>query len=150
MARPSTYNFELCKEICDKVADGKNIVTVLKSKKEYPSWGTFRVWKNENNELLTLYARSIQDKAEMVDFEIDAIMAEVKSKKVDSYVGRLLIDTLKWKAAKYYPKMFGDNSKVQLDATIEKKSGIDFKNMSDEDLKIMRDLSEKYKNNEKD
>lgn len=112
MARPSEYNFELCKEICDLVANGLSIINALKEKEAYPTWDTFRIWKNNNSELSAYYTRSIQDKGEMVDFEIDEIMKDVKKGKYDAPIGRLLIDTLKWKAAKYYPKMFGDKVDV--------------------------------------
>lgn len=115
MARPSEYDFEMCKEICNEVAEGKNIKEVLDSKKKYPSWNSFRRWKNERKELSSLYIRSIQDKAEMVDYEIGQIMQEVKDDKISYHIGRLLIDTLKWRAAKYYPKMFGD----KLDLKVE-------------------------------
>ena len=108
MARPSEYDLKLCANICDEVANGFNIKTVLNSKQEYPTFQTWCNWKREHQELFDLYTRSIQDKAESVDEEIDFIMSEVKAKKIDAATARVLIDTLKWKAAKYYPKMFGD------------------------------------------
>lgn len=108
MARPSEYNFDLCVEVCKEVANGFNVKTVLSSKSEYPDFSTWCKWKRENDELFNLYTRSIQDKAESVDEEIDHIMSEVRAGDIDAPTGRLLIDTLKWKAAKYYPKMFGD------------------------------------------
>jgi len=111
MARPSEYNYELCVEVCKEVANGFNIKTVLSSKAEYPDFSTWCDWKRKNDELANLYTRSIQDKAESVDEEIDLIFSEVRSGGIDPSTGRLLIDTLKWKASKYYPKMFGD--KVQ-------------------------------------
>jgi len=112
MARPSEYNFNLCIEICDEVANGFNIKTVLASKQSYPSFQTWCNWKREHTQLFDLYTRSIQDKAESVDEEIDLIMSEVKSGDIDAPTGRLLIDTLKWKASKYYPKMFGDKTDI--------------------------------------
>jgi hypothetical protein len=142
--RPSEYNLELCKEICNEVAEGKNVIATLKSNNKYPSWSTFRRWKNENSELQTLYTRGIQDKAEMVDFEIDSIMADVKSKAIDTYVGRLLIDTLKWKAAKYYPKMFGDSSKVVHEGGINVTNKQEYSDFSTEDLKAIEEISKKY------
>lgn len=108
MARPSEYNFLLAQEICEDVANGFNIKTVLKSRDEYPSFPTWCKWKRENDELLNLYTRSIQDKSESVDEEIDHIYDEIKAGNIEPAAGRILIDTLKWKAAKYYPKMFGD------------------------------------------
>lgn len=106
--RPSEYNFNLCVEICDEVANGFNIKTVLKSKDDYPTFQTWCNWKRANQELFDLYTRSIQDKAESVDEEIDHIYDEIKAGNIEPSAGRILIDTLKWKASKYYPKMFGD------------------------------------------
>ncbi len=108
MARPSEYSFELCEEVCKEVANGFNIKTVLNSKQSYPDFSTWCDWKRKNEELANLYTRSIQDKAESVDEEIDLIMSEMKAGDIEPAVGRIMIDTLKWKAAKYYPKMFGD------------------------------------------
>lgn len=111
MARPSEYNFEMCKDICEEVAKGKNIKHVLDSKDEYPTFQTWCNWKREHNELFDLYTKSIQDKAESVDAQMDEIWEGCRLGKYDAATARVLIDTLKWKAGKYYPKMFGD--KVQ-------------------------------------
>jgi len=121
MARLTEYNLDLCIEICEQIADGKNIKKVLLSKEEYPNFTTWCRWKRENDELNNLYVRSIQDKAESVDEKIDEVLEKVENKELDYVAGRLLIDTLKWKAGKYYPKMFGD--KIQQD--IEVKGQID-------------------------
>ena len=112
--RPSTYDFELCKKICNEVADGKNIKAVLSSQDKYPVWSTFRIWKQEHIELSTLYIGSIQDKAESVDEQIDNIMNEVHTGKIEPAVANVMMQTLKWKAAKYYPKMFGDSKAVDI------------------------------------
>jgi hypothetical protein len=109
MARPSEYNFELCKRICDEVADGENIISVLKDS-SYPSWSTFRRWKNENDELRTLYVNSQQDKGIALENEIDDVMQSLKAGEMEASVGNVLIQTLKWKMAKFYPKMFGDKT----------------------------------------
>jgi len=112
--RPSDYDFELCKEICEVVANGSNIVATLKANETFPSWSTFRRWKNENFELQTLYVTAIQDKSEAVIFEIDEILFELRKGDIEAPVANVLIQTLKWKAAKFYPKMFGDNKNVDV------------------------------------
>lgn len=124
MARPSEYNYELCVEVCEEVANGFNIKTVLASKQEYPDFSTWCKWKREHDELFNLYTRSIQDKAESVDEEIDHIMSEVKSGSLDAPTARVLIDTLKWKAAKYYPKMFGDKIEQTVKGSLDVKFNI--------------------------
>jgi len=108
MARLTEYNFDLCVEICNQVADGNNIKTILASKEEYPVFSTWCKWKRENQELSNLYVNSIQDKGESVDAQIDEIWQGCKNGLYDASIANVLIQTLKWKASKYYPKMFGD------------------------------------------
>jgi hypothetical protein len=115
MARPSEYDFELCKEICDQLADGENIVRILRNGTDYPTWSTFRRWKNENEELRTLYVNSQQDKATALENEIDDIMLSLRDGQLDASTANVLIQTLKWKMAKFYPKVFGDQSKLTLE-----------------------------------
>lgn len=112
MARLSEYDFELCKEICKRIEEGENIKQILSSNKSYPDFTTWCRWKNEHDELHNLYTRSIQNKAEMIDAKIDEVLDEVKMNKLEVPQARLIIDTLKWKAGKYYPKMFGDKVDV--------------------------------------
>ena len=112
MARPSEYNFKICEEICDEIANGKNIIKILESKNEFPSWPTFRRWKNENEELRTLYVNSQQDKGIALENEIDDTMQLLKEGMIDASTANVLIQTLKWKMAKFYPKMFGDKIEV--------------------------------------
>lgn len=116
MARKSDFNWELCLEICEQIATGGNIVDVLDSNSDYPSWSTFRRWKRENSELQTLYINAIQDKSEALISEMDATMQDLREKVIDPATANVLIQTLKWKCAKFYPKMFGE--KVMNEVTI--------------------------------
>ena len=118
MARLTEYNFDLCIEICDKVADGLNIMDILASKYNYPSWSTFRRWKNDNEELRTLYVNSQQDKGIALEKEIDDTMALLKLSTIDASTANVIIQTIKWKMSKFYPKMFGD--KLDLTSKDEK------------------------------
>lgn len=120
MARPDTYNFNLCVEICAEVANGFNIKTVLASKPEYPTFQTWCNWKRKHEELFDLYIKSIQDKADSVEEELESIYDGLKLGIYDASVANVLIQTLKWKAAKYYPKMFGD--KIQQEHSGEIKT----------------------------
>lgn len=115
MARPSEYDFEICKEICDKIRDGKNIKAILRTQRDrYPTFPTWCKWKRDNLELLNLYVGAIQDKSESVMDEMDKIQRDVKNGKMEYWQARLLLDTLKWKAAKFYPKMFGTNGTLDI------------------------------------
>lgn len=113
MARLTEYDYELCKEICEKISEGDNIKNILNSKENYPSFPTWCKWKRENAELLNLYVNAIQDKAESVDAKIDDIWDGCKNGLYDASTANVLIQTLKWKAGKYYPKMFGDKTTLE-------------------------------------
>ena len=115
MARPNEYNYDLCVEICERVSLGEHIKPVLDSKNEYPTFPTWCKWKRENEALFNLYTRSIQDKAEMLIFEINQTMSDLKFGKIDAPSARVIIDTYKWMASKFYPKMFGDKLDVTTD-----------------------------------
>ena len=119
MARPSDYNINLCEEVCDRIMNGENIKSILASDKKFPSFPTWCKWKRENSELLNLYVNAIQDKSESVDEQIDEIWLGCKNGEYEPSVANVLIQTLKWKAAKYYPKMFGDNK--QIDVNLDDK-----------------------------
>lgn len=112
MARPSEYDFEMCKAICIEVADGFNIKTVLKSKPEYPDFTTFCRWKREHEELRNLYVNAQQDKAESEIEEIEHVYDMLKAGELEPSVANVLIQTKKWTASKYYPKMYGTKQDV--------------------------------------
>jgi hypothetical protein len=112
MARPNEYNIEVCIAICEEIATGGNIMTVLESNNDYPSWSTFRRWKRDNEELRTLYINSQQDKAEALEKEMDDYRAMLLAKEIDASTYNTLVQTLKWKMAKYYSKMYGDKTDI--------------------------------------
>ena len=113
MAALNTYNLDLCIEICERVSNGENIKAILDSdKNKYPTFKTFCNWKRDNIELLHLYTRSREDKAEIVDSEIDAVIKKLTNGQLDPASARVIIDAYKWKASKYYPKMYGEKLDV--------------------------------------
>ena len=112
MARPSEYDFDLCIEICDEIAKGRNVIETLNSDNRFPDWTTFRRWKNNNEELRTLYVNSQQDKAIALENEIDDLRTMLMAKEIDYQTYNALVNTLKWKMAKMYAKLFGDKTDI--------------------------------------
>ena len=111
MARLTEYNYDLCVDICNELANGQNIKRILNSNDSYPDWTTFRRWKQNNEELRTLYINSQQDKAIALENELDDLRDLLTAKEIDASTYNVLAQTIKWKMAKFYPKVFGD--KVQ-------------------------------------
>lgn len=108
MARPSEYNIELASEICEKIAEGGYIMEVLESNDNYPTWSTFRRWKRENPELQTLYVNAQQDKTEPIVHNIKKVQQMALEGKIEPSTANVVIQTDKWLASKFYPKMYGD------------------------------------------
>lgn len=114
MARPSEYNFILCLDILEEIANGDNIVNVLNSNEKYPSWSTFRRWKRDNEELQTLYVNAQQDKTESLINNIQKVQRMCLKGEIDPSTANTVMQTDKWLASKYYPKMFGDNKNLDV------------------------------------
>lgn len=119
MARLNEYDYQLCVEICEKVSLGENIKQILESDpKRYPTFPTFCKWKRENQELFNLYINCHQDKAVAMEQEMDLYKDMLLRKEIDPSTYNVLVQTLKWKMAKFYPKVFGD--KLDLTSKDEK------------------------------
>ena len=112
MARPSEYNIELCKEICELIANGGHIIQVLQSNDKYPSWSTFRTWKRDNIELQTLYVNAQQDKTEPIINDIVMVQQMALRGEIDASTANVVMQTNKWLASKFYPKMYGDKTDI--------------------------------------
>lgn len=115
MAMITTYDYDLCLEICEQVSLGKNIKAVLESNNKYPTFQTFCNWKRNNQELFDLYVNSHQDKAVFLEHEMDTYRDMLLSGDIDPATYNTLVQTLKWKMSKFYPKVFGDQSKLTLE-----------------------------------
>jgi hypothetical protein len=114
MARLNTYNFKICVEICNEVVQGKNIKDVLNSKDNYPTFQTWCNWKRDNAALFDLYVKSMQDKAEALEQEMDLYRDMLLAKQIDPATYNTLVQTLKWKMAKFYPKLFGEKQEIEV------------------------------------
>ena len=104
MARLTEYNYELCINICNELADGKNIKRILDSNISYPDWTTFRRWKQNNEELRTLYISSQQDKAIALENELDDLRDLLFSKEIDHQTYNVLAQTLNGKWLNFFLK----------------------------------------------
>lgn len=108
------FSLKLCEEICIQVTNGESIKKVLAKSEKYPTFEGWCKWKRKYVEVQNMYYNAIQDKSEGCIDEIHNIMDKLQKKEIDSRQARVLIDTQKWMAAKFYPKMYGNNSAIDL------------------------------------
>jgi hypothetical protein len=110
---PSKFNKDITQQILDFVTDGGNIKNACaESGISFQTWCN---WKADNSELFDLYVKARQDKAEGLESEIDRYMSLLEKKTIEPSAANVLIQTLKWKLSKFYPKMFGDKVDVTTD-----------------------------------
>lgn len=115
MARPSEFDMKICEEICFRVSGGENIANVLESDDRFPCVQTWQNWKRKHPLLLEMYTNAQQDKAEVgLISQIDKTIESLENGLIDYGTAKIKIDTLKWKAAKFYPKMFVDKQVNEL------------------------------------
>lgn len=112
---------EVFSAICDELSDG---VTVEEAcNKHGVLYRTFRKYIEKSDENIgQLYARAREWRGEACLMKIDSIMRKLEAGEIDSATANVLINTEKWKASKFYPKMYGDRQQTQF--VDEKGNGI--------------------------
>lgn len=102
----SKFSIDIVKSIIDEVRGGENIkIACSNNKIDFTTWCR---WKEENDQVYNLYVKAREDKAEGLESEIDRLMKLCEEDKLTPSAANVLIQTLKWKLSKFYPKMFGD------------------------------------------
>jgi len=96
---------------------------------DMPAFNTFWRWMQKDADLRERYRLVMESKAAIADAKISEIQEQVRNvvqearqgtiTKDVAYVAiqaaRLDIDTEKWRAAKYYPRMYGTDQKVEVE-----------------------------------
>jgi hypothetical protein len=139
--RPTTYTPELGALICDLMAEGQTLRTIC-ADEAMPKVSTIGQWRAAHPEFASLYAH-----ARELAGEAEADLAKAYSEMthvllpngmyvpVDVQRSRLMADTAKWRAAKLFPKDYGDK------LALEHSGSITFNDMADEDIvERMREL----------
>lgn len=111
--RPLELNDSLRNTIVDMLSVGDSVGKIAKSIQKGAS--TIFKWIDEDAELLDLYTRAKQSKAQILAEEIIEIADDSELKPDDK---RIRVDARKWVAGKYYGKLFGDKIMTEHSGTI--------------------------------
>ena len=99
-------------KVCERIAGGESLVTICSDAK-MPDYSTITRWlvKDEGGDNCTKYARAREAQA---DYMADIMLAEARcGGEEDVQRARLIVDTMKWTAAKLKPKVYGDKLDVK-------------------------------------
>lgn len=114
--RPTKFSKELAFDICEGIVEGKSLRIIL-SQEGMPSIATVFRWLDENEWFRDNYTRAKDNQADTNAEDIQELVADVRSGKIDPQSARVAGDLLKWSSSKLKPKKYGD----KLDLTSDGK-----------------------------
>lgn len=114
--RPTSYTVERGLEICELIEDGLTI-DQIEAVDGMPAWETIRRWLRSFPEFQAQYARAREGSA--VSIENEALRVARSATDISTAAAaRIVVDTLKWMAAKRNPKVYGDKTDVNINGTV--------------------------------
>jgi hypothetical protein len=106
---------ERAKKVIALIADGMS----YRQAREEQNIGNSKFFEllESDAQLKEQYARAREKRGETFIDKIEDIEAMLIAGQIDPAAARVLIDAEKWKAAKFYPKMYGDKQQVDVNVT---------------------------------
>lgn len=131
---PIPYDEAIGDAICEKVADGRGLVSVLKENEGFPSYRTVMRWCRENPDFQQKYASALEDMADHDADKITDVAHGTLTGKYDPAAARVAIDAYKWSAGKRRPKKYGDKLEIEQSGSVAVTHTLDVSNLSLEEL----------------
>jgi len=101
---------ELVKEFLRRIAiDGRSARSVGRDD-DMPSYEAFYNLMNKDEAVRAKYYLAQESRATAIDDHIDSILKDMKDKKTDWQSARLEIDTAKFRMAKFFPRLYGEQT----------------------------------------
>lgn len=135
---PIPYDQAVADFICEKIADGRGLVSVLKENDGLPSYSVVMKWARENPDFQQKYIKALED---MADHDADKItdVAEGTLRGLyDPAAARVAIDAFKWSAGKRRPKKYGDKLEIENTGNVAVTHTVDVSNLSLEELDVLQ------------
>lgn len=120
--RPTDYNLELAKDICDQISNnGISLKALCRKNPIWPHTDTIYRWLRAHDEFHVMYAKAKKNQVmalvdDILEISDDSSQDETENSNGDTvfnseYVARcrLRVDSRKWIASKLVPRLYGDN-----------------------------------------
>lgn len=140
VANGMEFNDDLASAICERLADGESLRSICRGD-DMPNKATVFRWLAANKSFSDQYARAMEARA---DSHADDLVDIADDPTIDANDKRVRIDARKWVAAKLRPKVYGDKQLLGSDPDNPLPSApmIDLTKVSDEALKVLREVAE--------
>lgn len=124
MAKPDRMP-QLFNDIILDVSKGMSVVRACESRSV--STRSFYDYIESDEKLKQDYVRAREDRGDTCSDKIEEYQKKLEQGLIDAQTARVLIDTEKWKAAKFYPKMYGDKVENVLSGAVNVLPAISIK-----------------------
>ena len=134
LGRPTKYNDELVKDICNGIASSsKGTKKLCDENPHWPSQDTLFTWLKDNKEFSEQYAQAKRQQAEvLVDAMLDIVQGVAPGCLKDEHgvivpnialiqQARLRIDVYKWLACKLIPRIYGERTRLDADIGVTRQ-----------------------------
>lgn len=107
---------EMIDHLLVQIESGKSMREVCRMD-GMPDHGTFIRWMRDDGALATKYARARTAQADVLFDRMEAVEEAVSAGEMDSHAARVVLDSMRWRASKLAPKVYGDRLDVQVSDT---------------------------------
>jgi uncharacterized protein (DUF885 family) len=101
--RPSLKTPELCKEICERMAEGETLTNICRDA-DMPAWATVHDWKQADESFRQALARAREQQAEVWAEEVKTLSDDELDTHEAIGRARLRMQSRQWLAGKYNPQ----------------------------------------------
>jgi hypothetical protein len=106
--RPTSYSRAIAEKVLEQLGEGKTLTKITKQP-GYPKASTLFRWLAENADFREAYAQARELRGEMLVSELVALADRAQGMLPEGVAAmKLRIDTRKWVASKFYPKVYAD------------------------------------------
>jgi hypothetical protein len=113
----SAYTPEIGASICAQLCEGQSLRSICEAEGA-PDKSTVMAWLHRHEDFRRMYIAARELGAEAMADEVIAI-ATAKMAPEDVPAVRIRLDAVKWAAAKFAPKRWGDQAKVELSGAVQ-------------------------------
>lgn len=106
--RPSDYTEELAERICEILATSDTSLRDICKRPGMPHLATAMRWLDRHEEFASKYAHAREVQADVVYADMAGIEQKMITRKLASDVGRVVLQSKQWRAAKLAAKKYGD------------------------------------------
>lgn len=107
--KPMPFDQDVCDTICQRIADGHSLRSILRDDDSLPSMPTILKWLAEYPLFAAQYAHAREAQADTL---VDEMLDIADNKSLDPKDRRVRIDTRKWLAGKMKPKKYGEKTLI--------------------------------------